>query len=257
MNLSVADKIQIAPLLDELGRRLHRGRLARRDPEGHGVLQARGQGAGLPQRRARGVRQHPQGRHACGRRHPGAGPGRLRGAGGHLVAKHDIRHAERALRTTGEENIAMIADTVGFLVREGRRVIVDAEHFFDGYRFDPAYSRAAVLAAFEAGAETVVPVRHQRRDGAGLGGADRARDPRRRRSGRDPRDARPQRLGLRGRQHARRGRGRVHPRAGDGQRIRRAHRQRRPAVRRREPRAQVRAAGCSRRPRATSVACGT
>ena len=67
----------------------------------------------------------------------------------------DLRHAERALRTTGEENIAMIADTVAFLVREGRRVVVDAEHFFDGYRFDADYARAAVVAGFEAGAEIV------------------------------------------------------------------------------------------------------
>ena len=73
-----------------------------------------------------------------------------------LVAKSDIRHVERALRTTGEENLAMIADTVGFLRSQGRRVIVDAEHFFDGFRFDPDYAVSAVGAAFEAGAETVV-----------------------------------------------------------------------------------------------------
>ena len=72
-----------------------------------------------------------------------------------LVAKSDIRHAERALRTTGEENLAMIADTVSFLVGEGRRVVLDAEHFFDGFRFDAAYARAAALTAFEAGAEVV------------------------------------------------------------------------------------------------------
>ena len=70
-----------------------------------------------------------------------------------LVAKSDIRHVERALRTTGDENLAMITDTVAFLVGEGRRVVLDAEHFFDGYRFDPAYARSAVLAAFAAGAE--------------------------------------------------------------------------------------------------------
>ena len=72
-----------------------------------------------------------------------------------LVAKSDLRHVERALRTTGEENLAMITDTVELLVREGRRVVVDAEHFFDGYRDNPEYSRSAVLAAFEAGAEVV------------------------------------------------------------------------------------------------------
>ena len=72
-----------------------------------------------------------------------------------LVAKSDIRHVERALRTTAEENLQMIQDTVRFLTSQGRRVFVDAEHFFDGYRFDPQYTTSAVRAAFEAGAEVV------------------------------------------------------------------------------------------------------
>ncbi len=72
-----------------------------------------------------------------------------------MVAKSDIRHVERALRTDGPENLAMIKDSVEFLVREGRRVFIDAEHFFDGFRYDPKYSTAAVLTAFEAGAEVV------------------------------------------------------------------------------------------------------
>ncbi|MDQ1633507.1 MAG: 2-isopropylmalate synthase, partial [Frankiaceae bacterium] len=57
-----------------------------------------------------------------------------------LVAKADIRHVERALRTTAEENLAMIRDTVTHLRAEGQRVFVDAEHFFDGYAADPAYA---------------------------------------------------------------------------------------------------------------------
>src|SRR4249919_393150 len=52
-----------------------------------------------------------------------------------LVAKSDRRHIERALRTDVTENCAMVADTVAFLRAEGRRVFLDAEHFFDGYRF--------------------------------------------------------------------------------------------------------------------------
>jgi 2-isopropylmalate synthase len=72
-----------------------------------------------------------------------------------LVAKSDLRHVERALRTTGEENLAMIGDTVALLVREGRRVVVDAEHFFDGFRFDRDYALSAAVRAFEAGAEVV------------------------------------------------------------------------------------------------------
>ncbi|BAL92333.1 putative 2-isopropylmalate synthase [Actinoplanes missouriensis 431] len=73
-----------------------------------------------------------------------------------VVAKSDIRHVERALRTTGEENLAMVRDTVRHLVANGRRAFVDCEHFFDGFRHDPAYTASVVKAAFEAGAERVV-----------------------------------------------------------------------------------------------------
>src|SRR6266540_3660711 len=73
-----------------------------------------------------------------------------------LVAKSDVRHVERALRTTREENLAMVRDTVSYLVREGRRVFLDCEHFFDGYLFDPAYTLSVAAAALEAGAEAAV-----------------------------------------------------------------------------------------------------
>ena len=73
-----------------------------------------------------------------------------------LVAKSDLRHVERALRTTAEENLAMVRDTVSLMVAEGRRVFLDCEHFFDGFRFDPAYTASVVAAALEAGAERVV-----------------------------------------------------------------------------------------------------
>jgi 2-isopropylmalate synthase len=72
-----------------------------------------------------------------------------------LVAKSHSRHVETALRTTPSENLEMVRDTVSFLVREGRRVFLDAEHFFDGYRADPAYALAVVRTAAEAGAEVV------------------------------------------------------------------------------------------------------
>ena len=73
-----------------------------------------------------------------------------------LVAKSDVRHVERALRTTRDENLAMIRDTVEYLRGEGRRVMVDCEHFFDGFRYDPEYGARVVATAYEAGAETVV-----------------------------------------------------------------------------------------------------
>ncbi len=73
-----------------------------------------------------------------------------------LVAKSDIRHVERALRTTGEENLAMVRDSVAYFLAQGRRVFVDCEHFFDGYRYDPVYTASVVRTALDAGAERVV-----------------------------------------------------------------------------------------------------
>ncbi|MBB5869530.1 2-isopropylmalate synthase [Allocatelliglobosispora scoriae] len=73
-----------------------------------------------------------------------------------FFAKSDIRHVERALRTTPEENLAMVHDTVSFFVANGRRVFLDCEHFFDGFRYDPDYATEVARAAFGAGAERVV-----------------------------------------------------------------------------------------------------
>jgi 2-isopropylmalate synthase len=72
-----------------------------------------------------------------------------------LVAKSHVRHVEEALRTSREENLAMIRDTVRFLHGEGRRVFLDAEHFFDGYAADRAYALEAVRVAAESGAEVI------------------------------------------------------------------------------------------------------
>ena len=72
-----------------------------------------------------------------------------------LVAKSHLRHVETALRTTAQENLAMVRDTVGFLRAEGRRVFLDAEHFFDGYLADRAYALEVLRTAGEAGAEVV------------------------------------------------------------------------------------------------------
>jgi len=72
-----------------------------------------------------------------------------------LVAKSHDSHVERALRTTLEENLAMIRDTVAHLCAEGQRVFLDAEHFFDGYRANPAYALEVVRVAAEAGADVV------------------------------------------------------------------------------------------------------
>src|SRR5919204_6770605 len=73
-----------------------------------------------------------------------------------LVAKSDVWHVERALRTTLEENLAMVRDTVAFLRGEGRRVFVDCEHFFDGYKHDRDYGVRVLEAAADGGADVGV-----------------------------------------------------------------------------------------------------
>ena len=72
-----------------------------------------------------------------------------------LVAKSHDRHVLLALRTTLEENLAMIADTVSHLRENGQRVFLDAEHFFDGYRSNPDYALEVVSTAMQAGADLV------------------------------------------------------------------------------------------------------
>lgn len=66
-------------------------------------------------------------------------------------------HVRDILRTTPEENVAMIADTVRYFKERGKEVIYDAEHFFDGFKDDPEYAVATLRAAAEAGADMLVP----------------------------------------------------------------------------------------------------
>ncbi len=73
-----------------------------------------------------------------------------------IYGKSWMLHVRDVLRTTGGNNIQMIADTVGFLRAAGRRVFFDAEHFFDGYKDDAAYAMRALEAACREGAEALV-----------------------------------------------------------------------------------------------------
>jgi 2-isopropylmalate synthase len=73
-----------------------------------------------------------------------------------IVGKSWTLHVTDVLETTLDENLRMIAESVAYLRSQGRRVFYDAEHFFDGYRADPAYALATVRAAAEAGAECVI-----------------------------------------------------------------------------------------------------
>ena len=65
-------------------------------------------------------------------------------------------HVTEGLKTTLEENLAMIEDTIQYLKSQGRRVIYDAEHWFDGYRCNPDYGIQTLKSAIAAGAEWIV-----------------------------------------------------------------------------------------------------
>jgi 2-isopropylmalate synthase len=63
---------------------------------------------------------------------------------------------EKVLRVPHEENLAMIRDSVSYLMAQGREVFYDAEHFFDGYKDDPDFAMATITAAAEGGASNLV-----------------------------------------------------------------------------------------------------
>ena len=72
-----------------------------------------------------------------------------------LVGKTWALHLEKLVKVDRDENLRMIASSIEFLRGAGKRVVYDAEHFFDGYRAEPDYALRCVQAAAEAGAETV------------------------------------------------------------------------------------------------------
>ncbi len=73
-----------------------------------------------------------------------------------IVAKSWDRHVAEALRTSLDEAVAMVADSVRYLREHDLRVFLDAEHFFDGYRGNPDFALSVLAAAEEAGAEALV-----------------------------------------------------------------------------------------------------
>lgn len=156
LNLSVADKLTIAGLLDDLNVGFIEGGWPGANPKDTEFFKLAAAGevplrnallaAFGSTRRAHGnAADDPQVRALLDARTPVVT----------IVAKSHVRHVQDALRTSLEENLAMIRDTVAVLVGEGRRVFVDAEHFFDGYLADPAYASDVVRCATDAGAEVV------------------------------------------------------------------------------------------------------
>ena len=74
-----------------------------------------------------------------------------------IVGKAWQLHVETVLATTAQENLAMIDDSIRTLKKEGREVIFDLEHFFDGWKVHPEYSRSILKTAHDAGADWLVP----------------------------------------------------------------------------------------------------
>lgn len=73
-----------------------------------------------------------------------------------IVGKTSDFHVAEVLRVTAEENLDMIASTIEYLSRQGRQIIYDAEHFFDGWKSNPQYALQTIQVARQAGASMVV-----------------------------------------------------------------------------------------------------
>jgi 2-isopropylmalate synthase len=72
-----------------------------------------------------------------------------------IVGKSWLLHVHEVLRTTPEENRRIIRDSVAYMKAQGREVVYDAEHFFDGYKANPEYAISTLRAAAEGGADWV------------------------------------------------------------------------------------------------------
>ena len=155
LNLSVGDKLSIARELDGLGVGYIEGGWPGANPKDTEFFRRAAQELDL--RHAK-LAAFGSTRRAGVRAADDPGTAALRDSGASvvtLVAKSHDRHVELALRTTLEENLAMIRDTVSHLRAEGRQVFLDAEHFFDGYRANRDYALEVLRTAYDAGADVV------------------------------------------------------------------------------------------------------
>jgi|GEM_PF-2814948 len=155
INLSVSDKLRIAQRLDDFGMHYIEGGWPGSNPKDAEFF-ARARELRLKQARV-------------------AAFGSTRRAGGHcesdpqikmlldaqtpvvtMVAKTSRLHVTHVLETTLEENLAMIRDSVAYFKAQGKEVMHDAEHFFDGFKLDKEYALATLRAAAEAGADWLI-----------------------------------------------------------------------------------------------------
>jgi 2-isopropylmalate synthase len=152
LSLSVEDKIKISRLLDGFGIQYIEGGYPGSNPKDVEFFR-RAPDLGLKQAKLTAFGSTRHAKHAAA---DDPNMQALVSAGTPAVAifgKTWLLHVTHVLGTTAENNLAMIADSVAFLKKNGKEVIFDAEHFFDGFREDRAYALAAVRAAADAGAD--------------------------------------------------------------------------------------------------------
>jgi 2-isopropylmalate synthase len=155
MSLSAGEKLRVAHRLDELGIDLIEAGFPSSNPkelelfellEGEAFAHARIAAFGMTRRRGVSADSDPALRviaecfaSVCT-----------------LVGKTWALHLDKVVKVDREENLRMIGESIAFLVAQGKQVIYDAEHFFDGFDEDPAYALRCLRTAAQAGAETVV-----------------------------------------------------------------------------------------------------
>ena len=156
ISLTVDDKLRIAEQLDELGVRWIEGGYPQANPKDEEFFRRAPSDLSLTSAElvAFGSTRRPAGK-------VDVDPtlSALVGAGTStvcIVGKSWDFHVTEALRTTLDEGVAMVGESVAFLAGEGLRVFFDAEHFFDGYKANPEYALRVLEAAVVNGADTVV-----------------------------------------------------------------------------------------------------
>ncbi len=155
ITLSLADKIRIARMLDEFGMPYIEGGWPGSNPKDIDFFKA---ARGMTWQTAR-LAAFGSTRHRANRPDNDPNLRELVAAETPVVTifgKSWLLHVTEVLGATPQENLDMIADSVGFVVDRGRESIYDAEHFFDGYKADRDYALATLRAAREAGARTLV-----------------------------------------------------------------------------------------------------
>jgi 2-isopropylmalate synthase len=154
MSLSVDEQVRVAHALDSLGVHLIEAGFPASNPKEEALFDllsretfetAEVAAFGMTRRRGSSAHEDPALRLLAG----GFAPVCT------LVGKTWSLHLEKVTQVDREENLSMIADSVGFLVAQGKRVVYDAEHFFDAFREDADYALRCLRAAAGAGAENV------------------------------------------------------------------------------------------------------